>query len=161
MADGASEAAEMAVDTAKEAMSPPMGGLTTMEVAGDSETAMANAQDILDAMADAGQAVTDAGTALADAKAAKTEAEAVDDTNEHKTSLLAALDAAIAAAEDAIMTAGESRDSDDLEAAVDKVTGGEEAHPQGTPASLAKAVATAVGEALGGDDIRRPVLAEA
>ena len=144
MADGANEMAGDAVETAMEAAD----GLTTMDVAGDSGMALANAQAILKAMADAGQAVTDAETALADAKAAKTEAEAVDDTNEHKASLIAALDAAIMAAEDAIEMAEASRDNADLESAVTDVTGGENADPQGTPRSIANMVGMDIAMAL-------------
>ena len=147
--DDATAAGKAGSDAVTAATKAAMG-LTTMEVAGESMTAMTNAEAILKAQTDAGQAVTDAQDALDDAKAAKTEAEALDDTNEHKTALIAALDAAIKVAEDELKKATGSNDSDALSDAVDEVTGGEDADPQGTPTSVAKTVAEAVGEALGG-----------
>ena len=120
-------------------------------VALSSMTEYMNADAIVMAKAAAEKAVTDAQAALDDAKGAKTAAEALDDTNEHKSALIAALDAAIMVAEEQLEAATESRDSDDLSDAVDEVTGGENADPPGTPDSKAKDVAMAVGEALGGE----------
>ena len=124
--------------------------LGTMKAAGESMTEMTNAQAIMGAQADAVQAVMDAQAALDSANEAKTATEGLDGDNEHKSALIAALDAAIMVAEEQLEAATESRDSADLKAAVDAVTGGDDADPQGTPASRAKAVAMAVGAALGG-----------
>ena len=118
--------------------------------AGDSMAEYTNAKAILDAKAAAAQAVTDAEAAKTAAETAKTAAEALDADNAHRASLIAALDAAIEVAEAQITAATTSNEREDLQEAVDAVTGGEDEDPQGTPASLAKAVAMAVGEALGG-----------
>ena len=109
-ADAAAAAAAKAVEAAMKAGD----GLTVTAVAGDSAMAKANAQAIMDAQAAAVQAVRDAQAALDSATTAKTEAEGVADDKEHKTSLIAALDAAIKVAEEQIVAATESRDSDDL-----------------------------------------------
>ena len=126
-------------------------GLSTMAVAGDSSMAMMNAEAIVGdegAQATVGQAVTNAKTALADAEAAKTEAEALDDDNEHKASLIAALDKAIEVAKEQIMATEGHRDGDALKASVDAVTGGEDEDPQGTPRSIANAVGMDIAMAL-------------
>ena len=143
-ADAAAAAAAAAVETALETA----GEFTTSSVAGDSMTATMNAQAILDADAAAKQAVTDAEDALAAAETAKTAAEALDDANAHKTSLLAALDEAIMVAEAQIEAATESRDSEDLADVVETVTGDDEDMLK-SAAYHGKAVAMAVGEALG------------
>ena len=131
--------------------------LGTFNAAGESMTEMTNARAIMDAKADAVQAVMDAQAALDSANEAKTAAEGLDGDNEHKSALIAALDAAIMVAEEQLEVATESRDSDDLKAAVDAVTGGDDEDPQGTPTSRAEAVAMAVGEALGGKTADAPI----
>ena len=141
---------DMIVLRLREAAGDANDELGTMNAAGESMTEMTNAQAIMDAQADAAQAVMDAQAALDSANEAKTEAEGLDGDNEHKSALIAALDAAIMVAEEQLEVATESRDSDDLKAAVDAVTGGDDADPQGTPTDRAEAVAMAVGEALGG-----------
>ena len=143
------EAAGTAAAAAVKAATDAQAKLGTLNAAGDSMAEYTNAKAILDADADAKQAVVDAEAAKTAAETAKTAAEALDADNAHKASLLAALNEAIKVADAQIKAATLSRDRDDLEAAVDAVTGGENADPQGTPASLAKAVAMAVGEALG------------
>ena len=145
-ATSAGTSASGAVEAAGEAE----GKLGTMKAAGESMTEMTNAQAIMDAQVAVAQAVMDTQAALDSANEAKTAAEGLDGDNEHKSALIAALDAAIMVAEEQLKAATESRDSNDLKAAVDAVTGGAAADPQGTPTSLAKAVAMAVGEALGG-----------
>ena len=147
--DDATSAGTSASDAVK-AAGEANDELGTMNAAGESMTEMTNAQTIMDAQADAVQAVMDAQAALDSANEAKTVAEGLDGDNEHKSALIAALDAAIMVAEGQLEAATESRDSGDLKAAVDAVTGGDDADPQGTPTSRAKAVAMAVGEALGG-----------
>ena len=147
--DDATSAGTSASDAVK-AAGEANDELGTMNAAGESMTEFTNAQAIMDAQADAVQAVMDAQAALDSATEAKTAAEGLDGDNEHKSALIAALDAAIMVAEEQLEAATESRDSDDLKAAVDAVTGGDDADPQGTPGSRAKAVAMAVGEALGG-----------
>ena len=144
------ETAGTAAADAVKAATAAQAKLGTLNAAGDSMAEYTNAKAILDADAAAKQAVVNAEAAKTAAETAKTAAEALDADNAHKASLIAALDAAIVVAEAQIKAATLSRDRDDLEAAVDAVTGGENADPQGTPASLAKAVAMAVGEALGG-----------
>ena len=109
--------------------------LGTMNAAGDSMAEYTNAKAILDAKAAAAKAVTDAEAAKTAAETAKTEAEALDADNPHKASLIAALDAAIKVAEAQVTAATTSNDREDLQEAVDAVTGGEDADPQSTPAS--------------------------
>ena len=122
--------------------------LTTMEVAGDSSVAMQAAEDILQAQTDAGQAVTDAQKALDDAEAAKTAADDIDADHPQKAALLKAIDAAIAAAEKAVEDATAIRDGDDIKNAVNEVTGGEDADPQGTARSIANSVGMDIAGAL-------------
>ena len=122
--------------------------LTTMEVAGDSSVAMQAAEDILQAQTDAGQAVTDAQKALDDAEAAKTAADDIDADHPQKAALIKAIDAAIAAAEKAVEDATAIRDGDDIKNAVNEVTGGEDADPQGTARSIANAVGMDIAGAL-------------
>ena len=119
-----------------------------MEVAGDSTVAMMAAMAILQAQMDAGQAVMDAQAALDAANAAKTAAEDIDDDHPQKASLLEAIDDAIEAAEKAVMDATAIRDGDDIKNAVNEVTGGEDADPQGTPRSVANAVGMDIAMAL-------------
>ena len=140
---GASDAAAAAVTTAME----NSGKLSTTAVGGDSATAMANAQAILDAQMAVADAVTDAQAALDAANAAKMDAEGLEDSDQ-KTSLIAALDDAIEAAEMALQEATDARDGADLETAVNVVTGGANADPQGTPRSIADAVGMDIAMAL-------------
>ena len=144
------EAAGMAAADAVKAATAAQAKLGTLKSAGDSMAEDTNAKAIMDANAAAKKAVVDAEAAKTAAVNAKTAAEALDADTAHKASLLAFLNEAIKVADAQIKAATLSRDRDDLEEAVDAVTGGEDADPQGTPASLAKAVAMAVGEALGG-----------
>ena len=137
----ASEGVEAAKDAADE--------LGLINVAGESKTEYDNAMALLAGRDKVVQAVENAQTALDNAKEAKTAAEALD-ASAQKTALLAALDQAIEDAEKAVEDATDARDGRALKSYVDLVTGGDDADPQGTPASLAKAVAMAVGEALGG-----------
>ena len=122
--------------------------LTTTEVAGDSSAAMAAAEAILKAQTDAGQAVIDAQAALDDANAAKTAAGDIDDEHAQKAALLAAIDAAIEVAEEQLEAVTEIRDGDDIKNAVNEVTGGEEADPQGSPRSIANSVGMDIASAL-------------
>ena len=147
--DDATSAGTSAFDAVK-AAGEANEELGTLKAAGESMTEFTNAQAIIDAKVAVAEAVMDAQAALDSANEAKTAAEGLDGDNEHKSALIAALDAAIMVAEEQLGAATESRDSDDLKAAVDAVTGGDDADPQGTPTSRARAVAMAVGAALGG-----------
>ena len=122
-------------------MAKDAAGKTGTETSdGDSMTAMNNAQAVLDAK-------TALDKAIAAAKADKKEAEdAKADTTD--TDVLTALNNAISKADDEIKAAEAIRDGKALAGYVDKVTGGKDADPQGTPASIAKAVAMAVSKAL-------------
>ena len=108
---------------------------------GNSMAAMMNAQAVLDAK-DALE------MALGDAKAAKMAAEEAKAATED-ADVIAALDIAISNAETEIEAAEMVLNGDDLAGYVDMVTGGEDADPMGTPASVAKGVAQAVAMALG------------
>ena len=144
----AGAAAEKAVKDATEASK-----LTTMEVNGDSMVATDNAQAILDAHDAAAKPVMDAQTALDNAMAAMVHAAALADDDASKSSLVAALEAAIMVAESHLKAATEHRDSETLETAVKMVTGDNpeaKGYPM-TPADHGKAVAMAIGEALGGE----------
>ena len=136
----AGEAAETALETATDADDK----LDTDATAGDSGTAMANAQAILDAQTDAAQAVMDAEDAKEAAEEAKTAAADLDD-GELKDSLIEALDEAIEEAEEAIKTATDIRDGRDLEAAGEAVTGTD---GKGTPRSIADAVGMSIASGL-------------
>ena len=144
----AGEAAEKAVKDATEASK-----LITMLVNGDSMVATANAQAILDAHYAAVKAVMDAQTALDNAMAAMVHAAALADDDASKASLVAALEAAIMMAESHLKTATDHRDGDPLTMAVEMVKGADpeaEGYPM-TPADHGKAVAMAIGQALGGE----------
>ena len=143
----AADAGKAAADAGK-AATENSGKLTTMTVAGDSATAMANAQAILQAQTDAGQAVMDAQQALDNANDAKAEAEALDADHENRAILIAALDEAIKEAEAQVKAATAVRDGTALKMAVDAVTGGEDEDPQGTPRSIANAVGMDISMAL-------------
>ena len=144
-AEAAGKAASAGVAAAKKAS----GELGLINVAGESMTEYMKAKAILDGQQAVMDAVDDAQEALDNANEAKTHAEALDD-GAQKTALLEALEDAIEAAEQAVEDATDARDGRALKSYVDLVTGGDDADPQGTPASLAKTVAEAVGEALGG-----------
>ena len=138
----AAKAAEEAVIAATEAS----GELMPLSVKGDSMTATANAQAVLDMQAATVQAVTDAETALQEAK------DALEDATEHaadNASLMAALDAAIKAAEADVKTATEARDGDALEVAVALVTGGADEDEPMSAADHGLSVAMAIGSLLG------------
>ena len=107
---------------------------------GNSATAMMNAQAVLDAKAALEMA-------LDDTKAAKMAAEEAK-ANTDDADVIAALDIAISNAEMEIEAAEMVLNGDDLAGYVDMVTGGEDADPMGTPASVAKGVAQAVAMAL-------------
>ena len=119
--------------------------LTSASVAGDSGMAMMNAAAILKAQADAIQAVIDAEAAHTAASAAL--ATAKEDAPDN-ASLIAALEGAVKVAMEEIEKAKMSRDGDDLQTAVDMVTGGEDADPQGTPRSIATTVGKSIATAL-------------
>ena len=144
--DNAATAGMAATDAVKAATENSVK-LTTMSVSGESMTAAANAQAVLDAQMDAGDAVTDAQAALDDATEAKMAAEALDDGGT-KTALIAALDAAIKEGEAQVKAATAERDGAALKAAVEMVTGDKDADPQGTPTSKGKEVAMDIGGAL-------------
>ena len=145
-ADDAAEAAVEAVTDATKAA----GELTTAdaEVAGDSSVAMVNAEAIVGEMG-AQQIATDAATA---AETAQKDAEdALVMAMEHaadNASLIAALEEAIEVAKAQVKAATDARESDALKAAVDAVTGGEDADPQGTPLSIANSVGMDIAMAL-------------
>jgi hypothetical protein len=124
--------------------------ISTLGSRGDSMMATANALTVMGAPGALGQAVMDAQAALDSAEDAKGAAEDLPDDNAAKSSLIAALDAAIKAAEAGLDTAEKARDSLRLVRAVALVTGDDEDMPM-SPADHGKAVAMAIGEALGGD----------
>ena len=134
---GADDAEGSALMMAKDA-SEKIGTLTSD---GDSMAVMMNAQAILDAR----MALMDAIEA---AKADKMEAEDAKDATDD-ADVLAVLDDAISDAETAIEDAEEVLGGDALAGYVDMVTGGDDADPMGTPASVAKGVAEAIAMALG------------
>ena len=142
--DAAAAAAKAAGDAVKAAMDAS-GKLTTLAVKGDSMTATANAQAVLDMQAATVKAAMDAETALQEAKDALEEA---DETAADNVALIAALDAAIEAAEADVKTATDARDSVDLKTAVELVTGDDE-DMQMSAADHGQMVAMAIGGALG------------
>ena len=157
-ADAAVEAAGDAVDNAVKYA----GMLDVISVKGNSAEAAANAGKVLMAEMDANQAVRDAEAAQTAAESALAAATALEDSAT-KAGLVAALEAAVEYAKSQVTAAVAARDvnpmtSDDppvvtpavdsLAEAVAKVTGGENADPQGTPKSIGDGVAMAVGGAL-------------
>ena len=147
-AGAAGAAAAKAVKDATEASK-----LTTILVNGDSMAATDNAQAILDAREAAAKAVTDAQTALDNAMAAMVHAAALADDDASKTSLVAALEAAIMVAKSHLKAATGHSDGEPLKVAVEMVTGKDpeaKGYPT-TPADHGKVVAMAIGEALGGE----------
>ena len=153
-AQASSDAAGAAGEAAAKAVKDAMGAskLTTLAVNGDSMVATDNAQAILAARDASVKAVMYAQTALDNAKAAMVHAEALADDDASKASLIAALEAAIMMAESNLEAATENRDGEELEMAVEMVTGDDpeaKGYPM-TPADHGKVVAMAIGEALGG-----------
>ena len=164
-------AADAAVEDAGQAVkdaSKYAGMLTAQMVDGESATATANAQMILDAEMAGNNAVMAAEQALKDAEEAKTTAMDLDD-GATKTSLLAALDLVIEHAKSQIMAAKMARDVspvqadgttpttevDSLKEAVALVKGPNplaDGYPM-MPAARGKAVATSVKTALGSANI--------
>ena len=119
----------------------------TLATDGNSLTAMENAQMVLDAKADLEDAIS---AAMAMKMAAK---KAMDDLPDDADPAVAELlDHAIMEAETAIEAAEGVLNGDDLMMYVDMVTGGEDADPMGTPASVGKDVAMALAGALGPAD---------
>ena len=138
----ATAAATAATDAVTAAMEASVK-ITTLApgVAGNSATAQANAQAVLDNRDAANKAVIDATTAKQNAE------NASGGTN---TALVAALEEAIKAAEDAVDAATKSAESDVLKTAVELVTGADpdaDDYPM-MPAQHGKAVAMAIGGAL-------------
>ncbi len=119
--------------------------LSTTVVAGDSMTAMMNAQAVLDARDDAAQAVMDAETALAAARKARMDALAIPDDHPQKATLTTAIDAAIRVAEAQVKATTAVRDGMTIENAVRAVTG---ADGTGTARSIADMVGMHIAEAL-------------
>ena len=119
LADAADKSADQALKDAQKYD----GELGVLKVNGDSTMAMDNAQKVLDARDAAAKAVQDATAAKKQAQDLKTRAMALDDTVSGKAELLAAIEAAITAAEAQIKAATEVRDSTDLRTAVVAVTG--------------------------------------
>lgn len=165
-------AADAAVEDAGQAVKDAVkyaGMLTAQAVDGESAMATMNAQMILDAEMAGNDAVMAAEQALEDVEEAKTAAMGLDDSAT-KTSLLAALDSAIAHAKSQIMAAKEARDVnpvddatppvattdvDSLKEAVALVKGPNplaDGYPM-MPAARGKAVATSVKTALGSANI--------
>ena len=153
--DAAAAAAKTAEDAVKAAMEASVK-LTTDKVKGDSMTATANAQAVLDMQAATVKAATDAETALQEAK------DALEDATEHaadNASLMAALDAAIKAAEADVKTATDARDGKALKDAVAMVRGDDKDEPM-SAADHGERVAMAIGGALSpGSVMGVPVLA--
>ena len=167
VAQNSTAAANAAVEDAGQAVTDAVkyaGMLTAMAVDGESATATANAQMILDAEMAGNDAVMAAEQALEDAEEAKTTAMDLDDSAT-KTSLLAALDAAIENAKSQITAAKMARDVnpvdegtttpttavDSLKEAVALVKGANplaDDYPM-MPAARGKAVADTVKTALG------------
>ncbi len=113
----------------------------TLASDGNSMAAMNYAAMVLKAMSDLEAALEAAKTDKMEAEEAK--------ANTDDTDVIAALDGAISDAEMAIEAAEAILDGDALAGYVDAVTGGEDADPMGTPASVGKGVAMAIAMALG------------
>ena len=143
------KAAATAAAAAVESATNGADGLTTVEVAGDSAMAMANAQAVLDALGDADAAVAKANAAVASAEAALEDAETLDVDTAHRDELILALKAAVKVAEDDAKAAADSRGDDDGEIAmaVAMVEGDDEDDPM-TPADYGEAVAMDIAMAL-------------
>ena len=149
-AEGAASAAEAAVKTAMESLMK----ITARDegVAGDSATAAANAQAVLDAQIAANEAVDDADAAVQGAKDALVVAKALPSDDPNRDTLIAALEDALKAAEVHAKAAADSPGDEDgpLAMAVEEITGGDpeaEGYPM-TPAQHGRAVAMDIAMAL-------------
>lgn len=135
------------------------GKLSVTSVHGESKTAEANAQAVLDEHAAIMKAVTDADAVISEANAELMAAEDIADATE-KAAVIGLLESAIREAEGIKMTAegyldpapGTTTGIDNLIEAVAAVTGGAGADPMKTPADVGKAVAAAIQAALGSAD---------
>ena len=142
-AENAEEAAAQAVkDAAKYSTM-----YSTAAVHGDSMTAQANAQKVLDAKAAADQAVTDAEAAKMAAEDALTEAEDIPADDPQRAAVMAAIQTAIDTADDAIEAAMKSAADDDLADNYEAVVGANKAKPR-TAGYHGEQVAMAVGGVL-------------
>ena len=117
------------------------GMIGTESSDGNSMAAMMSAQKVLDAKQMLMDAIDAAEADKMEAEDAKAETDDAD--------VIEALNQAISNAEMEIEAAQMVLDGDALAGYVDMVTGGEDADPMGTPASVAKEVAMAVAMALG------------
>ena len=149
-AEGAASAAAAAVVTAMESLMK----ITARDegVAGDSATAAANAQAVLDAQIAANEAVDDADAAVQGAKDALVVAKALPSDDPNRDTLIAALEDALKAAEGYAKAAADSRGAEDgaIAKAVEGVTGADpeaEGYPM-TPAQHGRAVAMDIAMAL-------------
>lgn len=130
------------------------GMLTTKAVDGNSATAAANAQKVLDAETAAKAAVTDADAALTAAMAAKTAAEALPETDAGRVGAIAAADEAVrqaTAQKKAARAIVDATGTGSLKEAAEKVRGSNplaEGYPK-TPADHGEDVAENVKTALG------------
>ena len=149
-ANDAESDAEDALEMATEAlaMAKKMAGmLDVISVAGNSMTAMDNAQAILDAETDVGTALANAQKALADAMAAQTAANALPADTPELASLKTEIGEAIAEANDtieAIEAIQADKGPTTLAAYVDDVKAG----GKGTPTKTGEGIATMIGEAF-------------
>ena len=132
--------------------------LGVLDVGGDSGMAEANAGKVLAAEQAAMQAVIDATAAKTRAQTAKTDATALPDDAPDKAGIIAALDAAIKAADDEIKAAMDIRDGDALEDAVEMVEG--TATKKMTAADRGKEVAGLINTALTTDAQTPAVVAD-
>ena len=121
-------------------------------VAGNSATAEANAQAVLDAQTAANDAVNTANAAVQSAKDALVVAKALPSDDPNRDTLIAALEDAIKAAEGHAKAAADSRGGeDDALAVAVKVIKGDDPEAEGypmTPAQHGRAVAMDVAMAL-------------
>lgn len=134
------------VDTEGSALMMAMkyaGMIGTETSDGDSMAAMKNAAMVLKAKADLMAAIEAAKADKMEAEAAKADTEDAD--------VIEALDDAISNAEDEIEAAEMVLNGDALAGHVNMVTGGEDADPMGTPESVAKKVAMALGPTSSAD----------
>ena len=151
-ANDAETAAEDAGEMATEALATAKkmaGMLDVISVAGNSKTAMDNAQAILDAETDVGTALANAQKALADAMAAQTAANDLPADTPKLASLKTEIGEAIKAANDAI----------DAIEAIQKATGStalagyvyvvKGSGGKGTPTKIGEGIAKMIGPALG------------
>ena len=131
------EGADMAAAQAGKDATKYSGMLTIEKVNGDSTKAMMNAQMVLDAQDAVDMALMDAEAAKMQAMNAKTAAEAIPEGTAGKSQAIAALDAALMVANEAIKAVTAIRDGRALDDAVFEVIGTDGA---GTPRSIADTV---------------------